>query len=200
MGANNWEHDRMLNHMFSHVPPQQRKDFLERRQREKEQMNGGDKKKVTVAAPKKPFLKKTATGTSKKAGEPGQGDHKSPPKSDRSRPMEGIYEVMTAQLGMVTPRPMFVDRLPGTEFVDYDSYSATTSPGGEDNHTHEATYDEAGNGSTKPDDTGHTHSVRSFMVDDYQHPDGIQYHGHPGPLPRPERTPGSEYKPYDGIM
>lgn len=203
MSVSDWERQRTLDKMFAHVPSHQRNEFIERMKKEQDDMDkkNGDSKNVSVSAPKKPFLKKkgTATGQAKKAGKAGDGDKKS--SDDKTpKPSEGVYEVVTGQLGAITPRPMQVDTLPGTEVRDTQSNSATTSPGGEDQHTHTAYYDEAGNGYTAPDDTGHTHEVRSFQVVDYQHPDGEMSHGHPGVLPRPERTPGSEYKPYYGIL
>lgn len=192
MTVSDWERKRTLDAMFQHVPAHQRSEFLERVKKEQDKMDkeNGKKDTVSVKAPKKPaFLKKDEKG-------------KVPPQflSKQKKKGDKVDEVVTGQLGMVTPRPMQVDVLPGTEVRDTQSFSATTSMGGEDQHTHVAFFDSAGNGYTSPDDTGHTHEVRSFMVSDYQRPDGESYHDHPGPLPRPETTPGAEYMDYTGIM
>lgn len=108
-------------------------------------------------------------------------------------------EALTGQLGMVTPRPMMVNTLPGTEVRDDLAHSASTGPDEYDGHTHTAYYDEAGNGYTSVTND-HTHEVRSFIVTDHQSPHGGYVSKHPEVLPRVERTPGSEYKSYDGVM
>lgn len=113
--------------------------------------------------------------------------------------LKKVDEVVTGQLGMITPRPMMVDRLPGTEVRPDLGLSATTSPASTDGHTHTAYYDEAGNGYTS-EDKDHTHVVRSFVVGGSQTPHGTHSHEHPGVLSRPERTAGSEFKPYYGIL
>lgn len=199
--SSNWDRKATLDKMFMHVPPHQRRQYLERLEAQKKAMQTNEgKDTASVSAPKNPFLKKkgTATGQAKKAGEPEKGDSK---KSAKTTEMYGgLSEALTSQLGMVAPRPMFVGTVPGSEVRDDQSYSVMTAEGGEDGHKHKASYDEAGNGATLPDETGHIHSIRSFQVDDYQHPDGTMWHGHPGTLEKPERTPGSEYKDYDGVM
>lgn len=173
-----WERKRTLDKMFQHVPAHMRSDFLERVKKEQDKMDkeNGKNDTVSVKAKKPAFLKQ------------------------KECKKKLVNEVVTGQLGMITPRPMQVDVLPGTEVRDTQSFSATTSPGGDDDHTHMAFYDSAGNGYTSPDETGHTHEVRSFMVSDYQRPDGESFHGHPGPLPRPETTPGAEYMDYTGMV
>jgi len=186
-----WERKRTLDKMFQHVPPHLRSEFLERAKKEQDDMDKKDGKKTAkVSAP--PF-KKSSTGQAKKAGKSSDGDKK--PKKDMSR----VSEVMTGQLGMVTPRPMMVDMVPGVEVRGNSSTTAETSPDEYDGHTHTAHYDEAGNGSTS-EENGHYHEVRSFIVTDHQAPDGGYRSSHPEVLPRPERTPGSEYKDYTGEM
>lgn len=97
-----------------------------------------------------------------------------------------------------TPRAADVTVSPVMEVPPELSNQATTSPGGDDNHTHTAFYDEAGNGYTDYADDGHYHFVRGFVVTPYQNDDGVNSHTHEGNLPIPARTPGAEYKDYTG--
>lgn len=230
MSVSEWERKRTLDKMFMHVPPHQRAEFLERVKKEQDKMDNGKDTVSVKAPKKPAFLKKkkeqkkSKTDMANGGGDDvdngddvvketpcpggkirskgaGRGLGRGQGRGPIGRPTrEGIYEVLTAQLGAVTPRPMMVNTLPGTEFRGDQSHTEITSPGGDDGHTHEANYDSAGNGSTLPDDTGHQHDVRSFIVVDYQSPDGGMSHGHPGQLSNPETTPGSEFKPYLGIV
>lgn len=109
-------------------------------------------------------------------------------ESRRSRLGRKLRESFTTgSLGLVSPQPMLVTTSPSLP-LDVDvpevpsTFSAVTSSGTNNGHTHLAYYDAAGNGETSVDD-GHKHSVRSFMVDDYQTSDGGLKHSHPGALP-----------------
>jgi hypothetical protein len=111
-----------------------------------------------------------------------------------------VKESMTAGIGMVTPKPMLINVVPGVEITnDMPANCSVTSSSTNNGHTHMAYYDSAGNGYTSSDDQ-HSHVIRSFVVGDTQTADGGAGHSHPGVLPRPEETPGSEYEPYDGVV
>lgn len=192
MSTSDWDRKRTLEKMFQYTPPHLRTEFIERMKREQD--NADSKSKKEPADKNKPsFLKKKAepeTGTAKKAGQSS--------KSDKS-PKKAVTEIMTGAMGAVSPRPMLVTQVPGTELAGDLGYSATTSPDTGNGHTHTAYYDEAGNGYTS-EEGGHSHTVRSFMVAPYQSPDGSYVSEHSELLSKPARTPGAEYQDYTGEL
>lgn len=148
----------------------------------------------------------TATGQAQPADEPHEtddGDSEEDDGSDDGKDEDDpapkkMGEALTAGIGMITPKPMLVSVVPGTEVTnDMPANCSVTTPGTDNEHTHMAYYDSAGNGFTSEDD-GHEHVVRSFVVGDFQSADGGAGHAHSGVLTRPEDTPGSSYQPYDG--
>lgn len=185
MAMSDWDRKRTMDAMFAHVPAQYRAQFLERVKKEQDDMDKKDKKKNVTVAAKSTFLK-------------GKGDKKTN-GDDKDSSKKKVSEVTSAQLGMVSPRPMLVGTTPGTEVVPPASVSGKTPADSSDGHTHTANYDEFGNGETS-NDNGHSHPIRGFLVGDYQTPDGISGSSHPGQLEIPARTPGAEYKDYKGIM
>jgi len=138
-----------------------------------------------------PFLVGSQGGGSASAEDDDEPEHE-----DDNPPVR--TEATMTGASMITPKPMFVMTEPATEVIpDQMGHGSVTSSGTNNGHTHMAYYDDVGNGTTSVDD-GHSHVIRSFMVGDYQTGDGGKSHGHPGPLPRAEDTPGSEFMNYTG--
>jgi len=226
--VSDWDRKRTLDAMFSNVSPQFREQFVANVKKEQDKIDQetADKEKdedpdqqqsFLVQAKDKPVTPKPetisdddpfvvsreqVTGTAKPAGKSHGDDVEDDPKG-KSQPSsygESIDESLTGGLGMLTPKPMLVSVVPGTEVLDQIPANCTVTSSGTDNgHTHMAYYDGAGNGYTSEDE-GHSHTVRSFRVSDYQSPDGGLGHTHSSTLERPEDTPGAVYQPFDGVV
>lgn len=121
-------------------------------------------------------------------------ESKKEPINEQSGKVPFLKETTSTAMMHYLSSPMLQGRESGGEDT-LPSHSATTpSSEGSDAHTHIARYDDAGNGVTAPDKTGHTHVIRSFAVCDYQSPDGAASHRHYGLLPVPAKS-GTEYLP-----